>query len=313
MGAPERILIIGGGLAGYTLAESLRARGHAGAITIVEQEPAMYDRPPLSKAAFLGEIALDGLAFAHGAKVDALGLKVVCARTAVAIDPDAGVVALDDGSVLEADALVLATGGRARRLPFPGSGLPAVHVLRTFADAVAIRAAATPGSRFLVAGAGLIGAELTASLRALGVGVILIDPVATPLVPAVGQAFAERLHAMHAEHGVDVRVATISSVAPDEDRWLAVLSDGTTVRVDGVVVGAGIIPNTELAEAAGLGVDGGILVDRHHRTSHPRVYAIGDVARVCSDDGALYRREEHWEAAQRDGQELAAVLVGAEP
>ncbi|KAB1652853.1 oxidoreductase [Pseudoclavibacter chungangensis] len=313
MDTPERIVVVGGGLAAYTLGDALRSLGHRGEVVVIEKEPAMYDRPPLSKAAFAGDIALDGLAFASGGKLDALGLRLLSGRTVVGIDPDAGAVTLDDGTVVEGDAVVLATGGSARRLALPGSDLPVVHVLRTFADALAIRAAAVPGARILVAGAGLIGAELTASLRSRGVEVTLIDNVEVPLVPAVGQPLAERLHAMHAAHGVDVRVATISSLEAARHGWSAELSDGTALRIDAVVVGTGIVPNVELAEAAGLDVDNGILVDRDHRTSHPRVHAIGDVARTRSTDGTLHRREEHWEAARLDALELAAVLVGQAP
>lgn len=313
MPAPGQIVVIGGGLAGYTLADALRSRGHRGGLVIIEQEPAMYDRPPLSKAAFVGDIALGDLAFARSEDLDALGVRLLSGRTVMGIDPDAGAATLDDGTVVEGDALVLATGGSARRLPFPGADLPAVHVLRTFADALAIRSAAVPGARILVAGAGLIGAELTASLRSLGVEVTLIDPAEVPLVPAVGQVLAERLHAMHAARGVDVRVATITSLAPAHPGWSAELSDGTVLSIDAVVVGAGIVPNVELAEAAGLDVDDGILVDRDHRTSHPRVHAIGDAARQRSADGALRLREEHWEAARLDALELAAVLVGQLP
>ena len=314
MPGPKRIVIIGGGLAGYSLAEALRKRGHHGAIVIVEQEPAMYDRPPLSKAAaFGGDAALENLAFAGREKQEALALDVIVGRAAMAIAPVTGDVTLDDGTVVVGDALVLATGGRARRLAFPGSDLPAVHVLRTFADAEAIREAAVPGARILVVGAGLIGAELTSSLRALGVDVTLIDPMETPLAPVVGQQLAERLHAMHTSYGVDVRVATLSSLCPSGAGWLAELRDGTGLDVDAVVVGAGILPNSELAAAVGLDVDDGIIVDEQHRTAHPRVYAIGDVARTRGEGGVLQRREEHWEAAQLDAQELAAVLLDQEP
>ena len=313
MPGPERIVIIGGGLAGYTLAEALRQRGHHGAIVVVEQESAMYDRPPLSKVAFSGGATLENLAFADREKLNALVLDVIVGRVAVAITPETGGVTLDDGTVVVGDALVVATGGRARRLAFPGSDLPVVHALRTFEDAEAIRRAAVPGAHILVVGAGLIGAELTSSLRALDVAITLIDPMETPLAHAVGQQLAVRLHAMHTSHGVDVRVNTLSSLSPFGARWLAELSDGTDLKVDAVVVGAGILPNSELAAAAGLDVDNGIIVDEHHRTAHPRVYAIGDVARTRGAGGVLQRREEHWEAAQLDAQELAALLLGQEP
>ncbi|MGX5696271.1 NAD(P)/FAD-dependent oxidoreductase [Agromyces soli] len=311
--AADRVAVIGGGLAGYTLAEQLRARGHGGPITIVERESAMYDRPPLSKAAFADGATVELLEFAGGPKLEALALDVICDRGAIALTPDAGAVTLDDGTVVEGEVIVFATGGRARRLGFPGNELPGVHVLRTFADARAIRAAAHPGAHILVAGAGLIGAELTSALRQLDVDVTLVDPVETPLVPAVGEAMARRLHAMHSAHGVDVRLGAVAGVDASGSRWLATLTDGTGLEVDAIVVGAGLVPNTELAYAAGIEVNGGIVVDDEYRTSHHRVYAIGDVARKRDRDGVLHRREEHWEAARSDAAELAAILVGIEP
>jgi NADPH-dependent 2,4-dienoyl-CoA reductase/sulfur reductase-like enzyme len=186
-----------------------------------------------------------------------------------------------------------------------------VHTLRTFHDAQRIKAAARAGGRILVVGAGLIGAELTSSLRSLGVDVTLIDPVEVPLVLAAGDAVARRLHAMHAERGVDVRVSSIREVVATVGGYTAVLEDGAQIPVDAVVLGAGMVPNDEIAASAGLSVDGGVIVDDHYRAADG-VYAIGDVARVRGADGCLRRREEHWEAAQHDAEELAALFMGQE-
>ncbi|ALJ21387.1 NAD(P)/FAD-dependent oxidoreductase [Microbacterium sp. No. 7] len=309
-GHPESVVIVGGGVAGYTLADALRARGFAGRVTIIDREPALYDRPPLSKAAFIDDIGLHDLAFSTDPHLEERGIEVISGRSVVALED--GGAQLDDGRLIAGDALVLATGGSARQIRFPGHDAPIVHTLRTFDDASRIRAAARPGARILVAGAGLIGAELTSSLLTLGVDVTLVDPVEVPIVPAAGVAIAQRLHAMHAMRGADVRIGLISEVVREGEGWTAILADDTRLAVDAVVVGAGLVPNVELAEAAGLEVEDGIVVDERHRVSDG-IYAIGDVARVRDADGVLHRREEHWEAAQHDAQELAALLVGEEP
>ena len=187
-------------------ANALRRHEFTGRITVIEQEPALYDRPPLSKAAFISDALLADLEFTTPEQLAAIGVDVVCGHKVVALE---GGVVLDDGTVVRGDAVVLATGGRPRVLPFPGNDAPIVHTLRTFSDAQRIKTAARPGGRILVVGAGLIGAELTSSLRALGVHVTLIDPVEVPLIPAAGESVARRLHSMHGEHGVDVRVGSI--------------------------------------------------------------------------------------------------------
>ena len=307
---PASVVIVGGGLAGYTLADALRRRDYAGTITIIDREPELYDRPPLSKAAFVGDSQLADLAFASQEALAARGIEARTGRTVTELVP--GGVITDDGQRSNGDAIVLATGGSARRLSFPGDDAPIVHTLRTFADAQRIRAGLRPGARALVVGAGLIGAELTASMRALDVEVTLIDPVEIPLAAAAGEHVARRLHAMHADRGVDTRITTLAELMPDGSAWVAVLADGSRLPIDLVVVGAGLIPDTRLAEAAGLEVDDGIVVDERHEARHG-VYAIGDVARTRAADGTLSRRAEHWEAAQLDALELAEVLVGGTP
>jgi NADPH-dependent 2,4-dienoyl-CoA reductase/sulfur reductase-like enzyme len=309
MRTPHSLVVVGGGLSGYTLAKALRAHDFTGRITVIEQEPALYDRPPLSKAAIISDALLADLQFTTPEQLAAMGVDVVCGRRVVALENGA---VLDDGTVVRGDAVVLATGGRPRVLPFRGNDAPVVHTLRTFSDTQRIKAAARPGGRILVVGAGLIGAELTSSLCALGVHVTLIDPVEVPLIPAAGESVARRLHEMHGEHGVDVRVGSILEIVDRDGEYTAVLDDGSRFPVDAVVVGAGIVPNTELAESAGLTVDGGVVVDERHYAGSG-VYAIGDVARVRGSDGELRRREEHWEAAQHDAEELAVILVGDDP
>ncbi|WP_231734846.1 NAD(P)/FAD-dependent oxidoreductase [Microbacterium hominis] len=306
-------MIIGAGLAGYSAAEQLRSLGHEGDIVIVDGEPAPYDRPPLSKELFAPDFSLDKLAFASAQKLAEKRIQTKFGSGAAAIDPAALAVTLHDGEVIAADTILIATGGRARTLPIPGADLPGVHVLRTFADASALRARVTHGCRVVIIGAGLIGAELASSALAVGADVTLIDPVDVPLTPAVGELLATHLHGMHAERGIDVRVGVASAIEPVPDGLEVVLDDGTRCAADLVVVGIGIIPNVELAESAGIEVDGGLLVSADYRTSAPDVFAAGDVIRLRGEDGALLRREEHWEAAQLSGQHAAYGMLGLEP
>ncbi|MBK0422022.1 FAD-dependent oxidoreductase [Leucobacter sp. CSA2] len=311
------VLIIGAGLAGFSAATQLRALGHEAPIMIVDSEAGSYDRPPLSKKLFTEDFSLDRLAFATAEELAEKRIVPRFGAAAMTLDPATGEVGLDDGTMLRADTILLATGGRARRLPIPGADLPGVHVLRTWDDAVGLRSAVQPGSRVAVVGAGLIGAELASSLRDAGAEVTLVDPVPVPLVPAIGELLAARLHEMHAPRGIRV-VTGMTRAFVEANGALAVEVDGAEgapiapIPADVIVVGVGIIPNTGLAEAAGLEVDNGIIVDERYRTSAARVYAAGDVARTRSADGELERREEHWDAAQVSGKRVAAAILGEE-
>ena len=305
-----RVVIVGGGLAGYSAAAQLRVLGHDGSITIVDPEPVPYDRPPLSKKLFEPDFSIDSLAFADEKKLAASAIDARFGRAAVSLDAAAKTVTLDDGSTLPADTVLLATGGRARTLQIPGNDLPGVHVLRTFADAKAVSEAAKSGTRAVVIGAGLIGAELASSMLHAGLTVTLIDPVAIPLVPAVGELIADRLHSMHVEQGIETILGVTATIEQVGESLEVQVDEGPSVTADLVVVGVGIVPNVELAHTAGLEVDNGILISPRYETSVPDVYAAGDVARMRDDDGTLHRREEHWEAAQLSGQHSAYAMLG---
>lgn len=309
-----RVVIVGGGLAGYSAAEALRSLGHAEEIVVIDPEPALYDRPPLSKRLFDDDFSLVDLAFASSSELAVKSIRTRLGRTATVLDAETRRITLDDGEVIDADTVLIATGGRARTLPIPGGRLAGVQVLRSFGDALAIRERITAGGdpRVAVVGAGLIGAELASALHAAGARVTLIDPVEVPLIPAVGAHMAAYLHRMHDDRGIEVRRGLTAELQRDGAALAVVLVGGERIAADLIVVGVGIVPNVEIAQQAGLDVDHGILVDRSYRTSADGIYAAGDVARRRDPDGTLHRLAEHWEAAQLDGQAAARAMLGLE-
>nr|NLI50947.1 FAD-dependent oxidoreductase [Propionibacterium sp.] len=314
MPVPASVLVVGGGLAGFTTAQELRRRGFAGTVTIVDPDGLPYDRPPLSKDYLAGTVPAEKLDFAAASWYADNAVEHV-RGLATALDADAGRVTLADGRTLEADVVVLATGGHARTLPVPGGDLPGLHHLRTRADADALRPFLAPGRRLAVVGAGLIGAEVASTAAKAGAEVTLVDPVEIPLVPAVGQSIAAALHAMHEAHGVRVVCGQTTEIGRTGDAWRLVIDEGTAsggfdAEADAVLIAIGLIPEVGLAAGAGLDVNNGVLVDAEQRTSHPRVYAVGDSSRTRGPDGTLHHRHEHWESAVHSGQRAAASITG---
>ncbi|GGL80691.1 NAD(P)/FAD-dependent oxidoreductase [Glutamicibacter protophormiae] len=306
------VVIAGGGMAGFTAAKSLRAKGFAGKLTIVDPEGIPYDRPPLSKDYLLGHRDAEQIQLIDAGWFADQDIEVIESKV-VDLDPEAPAVTLADGTVLHADKVVLATGGTARRLPIPGGQLPTVLELRTKQDADHLRQVLQPGIRLAIIGAGLIGAEVASSALSFGASVTLIDPVDPPLVPAVGEVLARRLHQMHVANGVKLVTGIPTEISVDASGQHAItLADGSSILADVVLVGIGIVADTALAAASGLDTDNGILVDESQRTSHPNVYAIGDTARTRLSDGTLLRRAEHWEHAMNTGETVAAALLEAQ-
>ncbi|MDQ4502883.1 FAD-dependent oxidoreductase [Sinomonas sp. ASV322] len=314
-GPARQIVVVGGGVAAFSAISELRSRGFDGAITLLSPEGLPYDRPTLSKGYLLGTEDATKIRLAPEAWYAERSIELVPER-AVALRPAEGAVELDGGRRLPADRVLLATGGVPRCLGVPGG--EAAHTLRDLADSDALRRALAPGARVAVVGAGLIGAEVASAAVVLGAEATLIDPVDPPLVPAVGEALARRLHAMHAERGIrtivgaPVGIEAHDGAAPGS-AYSVRFADGSTVAADAVVAGIGILPDTALAEAAGLEAEGGVIVDDTGATSNPAVFAAGDTCRRRAGDGTLARRSEHWEAAVHSGQVAAAGMLGAEP
>ncbi|MCW2495114.1 FAD-dependent oxidoreductase [Jatrophihabitans sp.] len=281
----RRVVIIGAGLAGLRTAERLRERGFAGVIELLGAEQHLpYDRPPLSKAVLRGERGETVLR--AEAEFDALRVQPRLGEAAVAIDVAAGVVHTKLGEVAY-DAVVIATGAVPRRL----AGIEG-HVLRTLDDALALREALRPGVRLAVIGAGLVGCEVAASARAMGVEVDLVDVLAGPMIRVVGPAVAGLVAQLHAEQGVHLHLgadpADVARLAGEADE---------------VLVAVGAVPDTGWLAGSDVAVGDGVLCDADG-VAAPGVYAVGDVASWAG------RRHEHWTRAGEQADHVAALITG---
>lgn len=313
------VVIVGGGLGALRTAESLRSAGHSGPITVVGDELfPPYNRPPLSKDALLDGIDMTRLEFRRRPSVDDVTWRL--GRRVVAADLSSGTITLDDGTLLKADGLVVASGIRPRRLPLAGPA-EGRFALRTAADAEQIRSRLTPGSHVLIMGAGFIGCEVAATARRLGCEVTVValddEPMIRPLGAQVGAAMRRR----HEREGVRFRLGhTIDSFHGDERVRSASLSDGSELPADVVVEAVGSVPNTEWLDGNALDLSDGVLVDSAMRivgSAMPAV-AVGDVARHPNAlFGNVPYRVEHWsiptETGRRAGRTLAALLSGDDP
>lgn len=310
------MVVVGAGLGGLRSAEALRAAGYAGDVVVLGDEPhTPYNRPPLSKEALADEVAHERLEFRRRPAVDDVVWRLGEAVTA--IDLDARTVSIGREQ-LAWDSLVVATGVRARRLPF---GPPAVaasgrHVVRTLDDAAALRAALVPGARLVVLGAGFIGCEVAATAIGLGCSVACVALDGTPMQRPLGPVLGDELRRRHEERGVQFHLGVGVSALHGTERVTAVeLSDGTVLEADLVVEALGSRCNVELLEGQGLDLSDGVLADRALRPVRDGVpldgvAVVGDVARFPHprfDDGA--HRVEHWSLPTDTGRRAGAVLA----
>ncbi len=290
----RRIVIVGASLAGLRAAETLRDRGFDGAVTLAGDEPHLpYDRPPLSKQVLQGAWEPEQTFFRRKDGYDALGLDMRLGVRATSLDLHARRVTLADGTSADYDRLIIATGARVRTLPgmAPRAGL---LTLRGLDDAIALRRELMDAPHVAIVGAGFIGLEVAASCRARGLPVTVIESLPVPLSPALGATFCEMVAAMHRDHGVDLRTGvTVTDVFGESRVAGVVLSDGARIDADVVVVGIGVIPNTEWLAGSGLTLDNGIVCNSSGEAA-PGVYAAGDVARVANQWHGDSPRIEHW-------------------
>ncbi|MEU8528606.1 FAD-dependent oxidoreductase [Streptomyces sp. NPDC048629] len=304
-------MIVGAGVAGATAALTLRAEGYAGALVLIGEEPELpYRRPPLSKEVLTGAQAPARTLLRPAGAWAEQDIELRTGTTVTDLHPADRMLVLDDGSVLPYDRLLLATGGRPRRLPGVQER-PGLHHLRTLADARALRADLIDGDAVLVVGAGLIGLEVAAAARGLGCEVTVTETEERPLGRVLPPAVADAVTALHRERGVDLRTGTrLESLERLGDVWTATDGNGTLLTARTVLVAVGMAPDTALAERAGLKVDDGILVDAYGETSARGVYAAGDVARRPGGRDGGTCRVEHWTNSQDHGAAVARSMLG---
>ncbi len=307
--APERIVVVGGGAAGFAAAEMLRRRDWAGELTVLSAEAdAPCDRPNLSKDYLAGNapeewIPLRPANFYADHRID-----LRLGATATRIDADSRTVTCADGTALTYDRLLIATGAEPVRLPIPGADQPHVFTLRTLADSRAIIGRCAAAKSAVVLGSGFIGLEVAASLAARGLAVHIVSLDAHPLERVMGPVVGDFIRSLHEAHGETFHMQT--SIGTIGTRTVT-LSDASEIAADLVVIGVGVKPRLALAQAAGLTIDRGIVVDASLETSQPGIYAAGDVARWPGDPGGESLRVEHWVVAERQGQVAAANMLGA--
>ncbi|MBD3942765.1 FAD-dependent oxidoreductase [Microbacterium sp. NEAU-LLC] len=306
------MLIIGGGLAGGTAAEALRDEGFDGDITVIAGEAhPPYQRPPLSKGYLGGTEGIDAVILHPADWYAEHGIRLVTGVSATSLDPAAYAVHLEDGERLSYDAVLLATGATPRMLPLPGHELPGVTTLRRLDDSDALAAQLRGGGRRLVViGAGWIGMEVAATARGFGNEVAILEQGAVPLGAAVGPEMGEVFRRLHLDHGVDLRTSVGVDRIVGDGRAEGVVVDGETLGADLVLVGVGAVPNTALAEAAGLDIQNGVLTDAALRTSARGVFAAGDVANAFHPVLQQHVRSEHWANALNAGKVVARSMLG---
>ncbi len=307
-GGPSSVLIVGGGAAGSACALALRDEGYTGPIVLISADQDLpCDRPNVSKDYLAGTAPEEWLFLRDGDNWKAAGIDVRLGISVTSIDRAARSVRLSDGATVSYDALLLAPGADAIRLPIPGADLPHVHVLRTVSDGRQILADVKDATSAVVIGSSFIGMEAAASLKARGLEVHVVSPDAVPFAKALGPAAGGVLHATHLENGVTFHLgrkpASIGSAN-------VVLDDGAQIPAQLVVMGVGVRPSLSLAEAAGLKIDRGVVVDTQLRTSDANIWAAGDAVRYVDARSNESVRIEHWVVAQRQGQLAARAMLG---
>ena len=311
---PTHITIVGGGQAASQLVASLRLEGFTGGIRLIGEEPHLpYQRPPLSKAFLSGEEGIDRVILRSRETYEKEHVELLLGVRVDAIDRTKRTLLLSDGRTLDFDALVLATGTRARPLPVPGAGLAGVFVLRGIDDALALQAAITAGKRMAVIGGGYVGLEAAATASKLGAHVTVIEAMPRLLARVASPELSAHMLAVHRAHGVDVRLGAAVSHLIGSGRTgvdAVAVQNGPPLSADIVLVGIGAIANVEIAAAAGLTVDNGIVVDEFMRSSDPAIYAIGDCANHPSKFSGGRLRLESVQGAVDQAVTAAKTLTG---
>jgi 3-phenylpropionate/trans-cinnamate dioxygenase ferredoxin reductase subunit len=309
MSAP--IVLVGGGLATGTAVRELRTQGYDGDLVVFAGEPhPPYERPPLSKGYLLGNEPAEKALVNDESWYVEHDVDLRTGVTVESVDPDKRTLQAG-GEELEWSGLLLATGASPRHLALADDSGAPVHYLRTLDDSTELKARLAPGVRVGIIGGGWIGLEVASAAQQAGAEVVVLEALDQPLRNVLGAEIGALFAQLHREKGVDVRTGVrIDSITSDSDGARIGLAGGDTLTVDRLVVGVGVAPNTELASAAGIAVDNGILVDSGLRTSAPGVYAAGDVANVDHPVLGHRLRVEHWDTAIKHGLVAATNLLG---
>ena len=308
----QTFVIVGASLAGAKAAETLRAEGFEGRVVLIGDEARRpYERPPLSKEYLRGEKDFDAAAVHPAGFYDEHDIELRTSTLVTGIDPADRSVTLSSGERVAYDRLLLATGAAPRRLSVPGADLEGVHYLRSVEDADQLRQAIGPSGQVVVIGAGWIGAEVAASARQIGAGVAMVELATVPLERVLGPEVGAVYRDLHRDHGVDLHFGVgIEAIVGSRTVEAVRLADGTVLPAIAVVVGVGVTPRVELAEAAGLQVNNGVVVDEHLQASAAGIFAAGDVANAFHPRYGTRIRLEHWSAALNQGPVAARAMLG---
>lgn len=309
---PSTAVIIGAGQAGGETALQLRKLGHAGRIVLIGEEPVVpYKRPPLSKAYLAGSLGEDGLHVVPRATLEKSGIEFIGGVRVLRIDRGTKTVQLEDGRSIAYDKLALTTGGRARPLSLPGGDARNVFTVRTIADVEALRPYCQPGRRVVIIGGGFIGLEAAAVARKLGLEVTLLEGLPRVMARVTAPEVSAFFEREHRAAGVDLRCGVqVAALHGAPEVHTVELADGTRLPADVVIAGIGLIPNIELAEAAGLAIDNGIVVDECTRSSDPDIVAAGDCANHPNHHYGRRLRLESVQNAMEQARVAAAAMLG---
>jgi 3-phenylpropionate/trans-cinnamate dioxygenase ferredoxin reductase subunit len=308
---PETFVIVGASLAGGGAAAALRQEGFDGGVVLVGAEPQPpYERPPLSKEYLRGESSFERALVQPPGFYDENGIETRFGDRATRVDAAEKTVELEGGERVAYDKLLVATGGRNRRLSIPGLDLEGVYGLRTVADSDRIRAEIAPGRKAVVVGMGFIGSEVAASLRQSGVDVVVVDRNEVPLRRVLGEEVGRVIEGIHRDHGASMVFEDTVAAFEGAGRVERVTTGrGRRIECDFVVVGLGTEPVTELLAGTGAEIDNGVVVDEYLRTGVEGIYAAGDVANHYHPVFERHIRVEHWQNALKQGPAAARSML----